>query len=154
MPTVAGTPSDFTSTFQAVTFEPRGSTSKCFYIGITEDTTVEEIEEFTVNMARTGDLDPRVQLGLTSATVYITDSDRMNILTSVRLIHQYLCVIAGTTVRLEPQRANNTEGRSVTICAVVSTEPVCHVEFDFNITLSTRGSTAGIYTFSTDVSFS
>ena len=77
MPTVSGTPSDFTSTIQAVTFEPRGSTRKCFYIGISEDTAVEEIEEFIVNMARTGGLDPRVQLGLTSATVYITDSDRM-----------------------------------------------------------------------------
>ena len=77
MSTVAGTPSDFNSISQAVTFEPRGSTRKCFYIGINEDTTVEEIEEFTVNMARTGGLDPRVQLGLTSATVYITDTDRM-----------------------------------------------------------------------------
>ena len=77
MSTVAGTPSDFNSTSQAVTFEPRGSNRKCFNIGITEDTTVEEIEEFTLNMARTGGLDPRVQLGLTSATVYITDSDRM-----------------------------------------------------------------------------
>ena len=77
MSKVAGTPSDFNSTTQAVLFEPRGSTRKCFNIGINEDTTVEEIEEFTVNMARTGDLDPRVQLGLTSATVSITDSDRM-----------------------------------------------------------------------------
>ena len=47
-------------------------------------------------------------------------------------------------MRLEPQRANDTEGRSVTVCVVVSTEYVCHVEFDFNITLSTHGSTAGI----------
>ena len=57
-------------------------------------------------------------------------------------------------MRLEPRRANDTEGRSVTICAVVSNEPVCHVEFNFNITLSTRGSTAGIYSLSTDVSLS
>ena len=77
MSTVAGTPSDFNSTSQAVTFEPRGSTSKCISIGITDDTTVEEIEDFTVNMSRTGGLDPRVQLGLSSTTVYITDSDRM-----------------------------------------------------------------------------
>ena len=77
MSTVAGTPSDFNSTSQAVTFGPRGSTSKCINIGINEDTTVEEIEEFTVIMARTGGLDPRVQLGLTSATVYIIDTDRM-----------------------------------------------------------------------------
>ena len=79
MSTVAGTPSDFNSTSQAVTFEPSSSSSlrKCINIGITEDTSVEEIEEFTVNMARTGGLDPRVQLGLTSATVSITDTDRM-----------------------------------------------------------------------------
>ena len=58
-------------------------------------------------------------------------------------------------MRLEPQRANDTEGRSVTICAVLSTEPICHVELDFNITLSTRGSTAGIlYSPSIGVSFS
>ena len=77
MSTVVGTPSDFNSTSQAVTFEPRSSTRKCINIGINEDTTVEEIEDFTVNLARTGGLDARVQLGLTSATVYITDTDRM-----------------------------------------------------------------------------
>ena len=79
MATVVGTPSDFNSTTQAVTFEPssNSSTRKCISISINEDTTVEEIEEFTVNISRTGGLDPRVQLGLTSATVSITDSDRM-----------------------------------------------------------------------------
>ena len=79
MSTVAGTPSDFTSTTQAVTFEitSNSSTCKCISINITEDTTVEEIEEFTINISRTGGLDPRVQLGLTSAIVYITDTDRM-----------------------------------------------------------------------------
>ena len=51
-------------------------------------------------------------------------------------------------MRLEPRRANDTEGRSVTICVVVSTEPGCHVEFDFNITLSTSRSTAGVYSLS------
>ena len=77
MSTVVGTPSDFTSTTQAVSFEAGSSTSKCIHINITEDTTVEEIEELTVNISRNGGLDPRVQLGLTSATVYIIDSDRM-----------------------------------------------------------------------------
>ena len=77
MSTVAGTPSDLNSTSQVVTFEPRGSTRKCINININEDTTVEEIENFTVNMSRTGGLDPRVRLGLSSTTVYITDSDRM-----------------------------------------------------------------------------
>ena len=55
-------------------------------------------------------------------------------------------------MRLDPLVAENTEGRSVELCAVVEpvVEPVvesdsmgCHVEYDFNITFYISG-TAGI----------
>ena len=53
-------------------------------------------------------------------------------------------VIAGATVRLDPLVAENTEGRSVELCAVVeSASTGCRVEYDFNITFDIRG-TAGI----------
>ena len=55
-----------------------------------------------------------------------------------------LTVIAGATVRLDPLVVENTEGRSVELCAVVeSASTGCHVEYDFNITFNIRG-TAGI----------
>ena len=55
-------------------------------------------------------------------------------------------------MRLDLQTDNYTEGRSVTICAVVSNEPGCHVDFDFSLSLTISGS-AGIYSLSVDVSF-
>ena len=53
-------------------------------------------------------------------------------------------------MRLDPQVLEDEEGESVEICAVVesSTNRIlgCVVEFDFNITLRTRG-TAGNHTY-------
>ena len=52
-----------------------------------------------------------------------------------------LSVIAGARVRLDPLVAENTEGRSVELCAVVeSASTGCRVEYDFNITFDIRGS--------------
>ena len=61
-----------------------------------------------------------------------------------------MTLIAGAIVRLDPQVLEDEEGESVEICAVVesSTNRIlgCVVEFDFNITLRTRG-TAGNHTY-------
>ena len=61
-----------------------------------------------------------------------------------------MTLIAGATVRLDPQVLEDEEGESVEICAVVesSTNRIlgCVVEFDFNITLQIRG-TAGNHTY-------
>ncbi|CAI8026680.1 FRAS1-related extracellular matrix protein 2 [Geodia barretti] len=116
-----GTPSDFDSESHSVTFKPRIS-RQCVYFNIRDDNIVEEREYFNVTLGRTADLDDRVQLRQTSTTIFILDDDR-------------------ATVRLDPLVADNTEGRSIELCAVVeSASTGCRVEYGFNITFDTRGS--------------
>ena len=61
------------------------------------------------------------------------------------MVSHNLTVIAGATVRLDPLVADNTEGRSIELCAVVeSASTGCRVEYGFNITFDTRGSAGTI----------
>ncbi|CAI8026684.1 FRAS1-related extracellular matrix protein 2 [Geodia barretti] len=116
-----GTTSDFHSESHSVIFEPRCA-RHCVYFNITDDNIVEEREYFNVSLGRTPNLDDRVQLRRTSTTIFINDNDR-------------------ATVRLDPLVADNTEGRSIELCAVVeSASTGCRVEYGFNITFDTRGS--------------
>ena len=48
-------------------------------------------------------------------------------------------------MRLDLQSDNYTEGKSVTVCAVVSNEPGCHVDFDFSLSLTISGSAGTVY---------
>ena len=139
-----GTPSDFDSESHCVIFEPRSS-RQCVYFNIMDDNIVEEREYFNVTLGRIADLDARVQLGRTCTTICINDNDSMMLHIVIWcLLLTNLTVIAGATVRLDPLVVENTEGRSVELCAVVeSASTGCHVEYDFNITFNIRG-TAGI----------
>ncbi|CAI8041944.1 Extracellular matrix protein FRAS1, partial [Geodia barretti] len=115
-----GTPSDFDSESHSVTFKPRSS-RQCVYFNITDDNIVEEREYFNVTLGRTADLDDRVQLGRISTTIFINDNDRAR-------------------VRLDPPVKENSEGRSVELCAVVeSASRGSHLEYDFNITFYIGG---------------
>ena len=76
-----GDPSDFTSLSESLTFTPSSSTSNrlCIDVEITDDSVVEETEQFFVDLMHAQGLDRRATLIDTATTseIFITDNDSM-----------------------------------------------------------------------------